>query len=86
MPFLTPPSARPRAGARRSFLCSALAAIAVAATPHALAADVPMPVGLTAPAQSTVMPAFDLPTTAGKQLDSASLKGRVLVIRFWASW
>jgi hypothetical protein len=33
-----------------------------------------------------VMPAFDLPTVAGSPLRSESLKGQVLVVRFWASW
>jgi hypothetical protein len=45
-----------------------------------------MPPGLSAPAKPMVMPAFDLPTVAGSPLRSESLKGQVLVVRFWASW
>lgn len=86
MPHAASPRGRTRAAARRGFLRSAVAALALAAAPYALAADVPMPAGLSAPAQPTVMPAFELPTTAGKPLDSASLQGQVVVIRFWAAW
>jgi len=52
----------------------------------ALAAAPGMPSGLSAPAKPTVMPAFDLPTVAGSPFRSESLKGQVLVVRFWASW
>jgi len=68
-----------------------LTALAIAATVAwcgpVSAADMPSPpAGLTAPAKPTTLPAFDLPTTAGTQLRSETLKGQVLVIRFWASW
>jgi cytochrome oxidase Cu insertion factor (SCO1/SenC/PrrC family) len=71
------------------FVRGIAAALVLAATsfaPYALAAEPALPAGLSAPAKPTLMPAFNLPTTAGKRLDSASLKGQVLVIRFWASW
>jgi hypothetical protein len=41
---------------------------------------------LKAPAKPMGMPAFVLPTTAGTQLDSRSLEGQVVIVRFWASW
>ncbi len=49
-------------------------------------AQTPFPPGLSAPARTTAMPAFDLPTTAGGHLRSEALRGQVVVIRFWASW
>jgi hypothetical protein len=45
-----------------------------------------LPDGLKAPIKPTAMPAFVLPTTAGSKLESKSLQGQVLLIRFWASW
>jgi len=32
------------------------------------------------------MPSFQLPTTNGDTLDSANLAGRVVIVRFWATW
>lgn len=77
---------RGAAATRRVFLRGAVAVLALAAAPHALAAEPAMPAGLSAPAHPTPMPAFELPTTAGPTLRSQSLRGRVTVIRFWASW
>ena len=52
-----------------------------------LAADLPPPpAGLRAPAKPTAMPAFELPTIAGATMRSESLKGQVVIVRFWASW
>ena len=51
------------------------------------AADSPkLPEGLAAPGQSTPMPAFELPDPDGKPVRSADLQGKVVVVRFWASW
>lgn len=53
----------------------------------AIAADLPAPpAGLSAPPKPTAMPAFDLPTTAGSTFRSESLRGQVIVVRYWASW
>jgi len=73
-------------GTRRSVIRSLIAALALATAPHALAAGLAFPEGMSAPAKPAVMPAFELPTTSGKALNSASLKGQVVIIRFWASW
>jgi len=87
MPDTAPPRRCGNARSRRAFLRGALASFfALVTAPSALAAELAMPAGLSAPAQPTMMPAFDLPTTAGHALNSTSLKGQVLVIRFWASW
>ncbi len=68
-------------------LLTGLALAGALVTAPAWSAQAPaLPEGLTAPAKPTAMPAFELPTTAGATLRSASLKGQVLVIRFWASW
>lgn len=75
-----------RSAVRRSLLRTSLAAFALAAAFPTIAADTPLPSGLSAPAKPTAMPAFELPTTAGKRLDSSSLKDQAVVIRFWASW
>jgi hypothetical protein len=50
------------------------------------AAEPALPSSLSAPSKPASMPAFDLPTVDGKTLRSQSLKGQVLVIRFWAAW
>ena len=50
----------------------------------AIAADLPS--GLSAPPKPTQMPQFELPTTAGNTLRSESLRGQVVIVRYWASW
>jgi cytochrome oxidase Cu insertion factor (SCO1/SenC/PrrC family) len=44
------------------------------------------PEGLTAPSASTSMPAFELPDVTGETVRSADLQGKVVVVRFWATW
>ena len=75
----------PRAG-RRRWLVHAVCCAGLAFTLPVQAAEPAPPPELKAPAKPTAMPAFVLPTTAGPNLDSKSLQGQVLVIRFWASW
>ena len=51
------------------------------------AADLPaFPPGLSAPAKPLVMPAFELPMTDSNTLRSESLRGQVVIVRYWASW
>jgi cytochrome oxidase Cu insertion factor (SCO1/SenC/PrrC family) len=45
-----------------------------------------LPEGLAAPGQSTSMPAFDLPDANGETIRSADLQGKVIMVRFWATW
>jgi cytochrome oxidase Cu insertion factor (SCO1/SenC/PrrC family) len=45
-----------------------------------------LPEGLTTPDQSMSMPAFELPDANGATVRSADLQGKVMVVRFWASW
>jgi len=71
----------------RTLLTALTIAATVAWMAPANGADLPSPPkGLAAPAKPAALPAFDLPTTAGMRLRSETLKGQVLVIRFWASW
>jgi cytochrome oxidase Cu insertion factor (SCO1/SenC/PrrC family) len=45
-----------------------------------------LPEGLAAPGQSTSMPEFELPDANGETVRSADLQGKVVVVRFWATW
>jgi cytochrome oxidase Cu insertion factor (SCO1/SenC/PrrC family) len=45
-----------------------------------------LPEGLTAPSASTSKPAFELPDVNGATIRSADLQGKVIVVRFWATW
>ena len=45
-----------------------------------------LPEGLAAPGQSTSMPAFELPDANGDAVRTADLQGKVVVVRFWATW
>ena len=44
------------------------------------------PEGLTASNPSTSMPVFELPDANGATVRSADLQGKVVVVRFWATW
>ena len=51
------------------------------------AAEAPkLPEGLAAPGQSTPMPGFELPDPDGNPVRSEGLLGKVVVVRFWATW
>jgi hypothetical protein len=76
----------PRRAGRRRWLARAVCCAALGFVPLVQAAEPAPPPGLKASAKPTAMPAFVLPTTAGSKLDSKSLQGQVLLIRFWASW
>jgi hypothetical protein len=41
---------------------------------------------MAAPQQPTKLPDFELPNVNGGTLRSADMKGKVIVIRFWATW
>lgn len=44
------------------------------------------PAGLAASEQQVTMPTFRLPSVAGGTVDAAVLHGKVVVVRFWATW
>ena len=45
-----------------------------------------LPEGLVAPNQSPSMPEFELPDANGETIRSAALQGKIVVVRFWATW
>jgi cytochrome oxidase Cu insertion factor (SCO1/SenC/PrrC family) len=48
------------------------------------AADLPAGLSEVSPAQP--MPTFRLPALNGTAMESAALQGKVVVVRFWATW
>jgi cytochrome oxidase Cu insertion factor (SCO1/SenC/PrrC family) len=44
------------------------------------------PMGLTEVKPATPMAAFTLPSLNGSAFDSSALQGKVVVVRFWATW
>ena len=44
------------------------------------------PLGLGAVQPATPMPGFKLPLVNGDLFDSSTLQGKVVVVRFWATW
>ena len=44
------------------------------------------PPGLATPRQSTSMPEFSVPGLDGTAMRSADLLGKIVVVRFWATW
>jgi cytochrome oxidase Cu insertion factor (SCO1/SenC/PrrC family) len=44
------------------------------------------PAGLSALSTPAFMPPFHLPGVNGTLVDSATLQGKVVVVRFWATW
>ena len=65
-----------------------LAATLLALHPmHADAADGPaLPQGMQAPNQPITLPTFELPDPNGDVVRAADLQGKVVVVRFWATW
>ena len=54
---------------------------------HVGAADgASLPQGMQAPTESVTLPAFELPGPNGSFVRAADLEGKVVVVRFWASW
>ena len=45
-----------------------------------------LPAGLAAPGQRTPMPEFSVSGIDGSTLRSADMLGKVVVVRFWATW
>jgi hypothetical protein len=44
------------------------------------------PMGLAQVKSPTPMPTFTLPAMNGEAFDSSKLQGKVVVVRFWATW
>ena len=63
-----------------------LCAAACFAVAHAAEGLFPSATVLAPPAQPTKMPVFDFANLHGGALRSSEMKGKVIVIRFWATW
>jgi hypothetical protein len=46
----------------------------------------PPPAGLAAPAQPLAMPEFRVSAIDGSNMQSADMAGKVIIVRFWATW
>ena len=44
------------------------------------------PWGMRAPSKSVTLPAFELPDSGGEIVRASDLQGKVVVVRFWATW
>ncbi len=64
----------------------ALCATACFAVAHAADGLFPHATVLAAPAQTTKLPTFNFANLHGGTLNASELKGKVIVIRFWATW
>ncbi len=67
-------------------LVVALGGAACFAVAHAAEGLFPNATVMAPPAKPTKLPEFDFANLHGGTLKSAELKGRVIVIRFWATW
>ena len=66
-------------------LVGALVALGLVQT-NAIGGNAAPPAGLIAVSSATPMPAFQLRAVDGSTASSADLRGKVVVVRFWATW
>ena len=64
----------------------ALGAAACFGVAHAAEGLFPTPTVMAPPPQPTKMPDFEFANLQGGTLKSSEMKGKVIVIRFWATW
>jgi cytochrome oxidase Cu insertion factor (SCO1/SenC/PrrC family) len=67
-------------------LVAGMAVVLGASAASAAAEFVTPPMGLGEVKPATPMPTFNLPSVHGKTFDSSTLRGKVVVVRFWATW
>jgi cytochrome oxidase Cu insertion factor (SCO1/SenC/PrrC family) len=67
-------------------LALALALSGYAAVDVAQGGSPEPPLGLGAVQPATPMPSFKLPRLNGDLFDSSTLQGKVVIVRFWATW
>jgi len=68
-------------------IAATMFAIAVPFSSAVAADNLPaLPANLAAPAKVTPMPEFSFADLHGGTLQSSDMKGKVVVIRFWATW
>jgi hypothetical protein len=68
------------------FLIGGIALMLTSPTGLAIGQPVEPPAGLAEIKPATPMPAFNLPGVGGAAFDSSTLQGKVVVVRFWATW
>jgi cytochrome oxidase Cu insertion factor (SCO1/SenC/PrrC family) len=70
------------------WLCLIVGIALTLASTARLAASQPVepPMGLAEIKPAVPMPAFTLPAMGGATFDSSALQGKVVVVRFWATW
>jgi hypothetical protein len=68
------------------FLIVGIALMFTTTTGIAINQSVEPPRGLAEVKPATSMPAFSLPGVGGAAFDSSALQGKVVVVRFWATW
>lgn len=66
-------------------IAAALTLAACAMLAHAATSPFPANTALSPPKQTTKMPDFEFANLNGGTLRSADMKGKVVVIRFWAT-
>lgn len=66
-------------------LVSALVALGPLGT-NAWGGDAAPPTGLMVVSSAAPMPAFRLAAVDGSTVSSADLRGKVVIVRFWATW
>lgn len=71
---------------RAPALMGAVVAAAVLLSVPALAGDLYGPAGVQPVRNNVSAPEFELRTLEGRSVDSSSLRGRVVVLNFWATW
>lgn len=64
----------------------ALTLVSAATVDLAIGGSPEPPLGLGAVQPATPMPSFKLPLVNGDLFDSSTLQGKVVVVRFWATW
>jgi len=72
----------------KSFGIAALALCALVWTANAPAAEglFPAPTVMAPPPQPARLPEFEFANLNGGVLKSSEMKGKVIIIRFWATW
>jgi cytochrome oxidase Cu insertion factor (SCO1/SenC/PrrC family) len=67
-------------------LVAGMAVLLGARAGGAAAEVVAPPMGLGEVQSATPMPTFSLPSVHGQTFDPSTLRGKVVVVRFWATW
>jgi cytochrome oxidase Cu insertion factor (SCO1/SenC/PrrC family) len=76
-----------RTAYRPAWLSLALLALVLGSTWGSASGEtLPPPMGLVELKPGAPMPAFRLPDLSGATVDASAFQGKVVVVRFWATW